>query len=256
MTVQAAKPSAILFAESARVELTRTLADYRVYSTSNMYRPSPCVGPLTSLLKNLDQETMQSAPLTRDIHQATIALGSNLGDRFAHIELALQLLESPSELLETDAETKDRRDSHVAVINTSFLYETAPLYVTDQPKFINGACMVCPSLFSTIIIVLIACSADQIETNVTPNTLLELLKKIETVVGRVPSIRNGPRAVDLDILTYDSSVLDTRPEDERTDLENLHGQLVIPHPRMAEREFVLRPLCEYVSRGNLPYHVL
>lgn len=63
-------------------------------------------------------------------------------------------------------------------------------------------------------------------------------------MGRVTSIRNGPRAVDLDILFYDDACVDTRPESFKGTLEGLEGQLVIPHPRMAEREFVLRPLYE------------
>ena len=83
----------------------------------------------------------------------------------------------------------------------------------------------------------------QIETNLSPLELLNLLKKIETIVGRVASFRNGPRAIDLDILLYDSKIVDTRPEDERTG-DDLEGHLVIPHPKMHEREFVLRPLNE------------
>ncbi|KIO11419.1 hypothetical protein M404DRAFT_995065, partial [Pisolithus tinctorius Marx 270] len=98
------------------------------------------------------------------------------------------------------------------------------MYVTDQPRFANCACIV--------------------ETNLQPVALLHLLKKIEDVVGRVPTIRNGPRAVDLDILTYDDEKIDTRPEDKQHDLQNLTGELVVPHPRLAEREFVLRPLNE------------
>ncbi len=73
---------------------------------------------------------------------------------------------------------------------------------------------------------------------------LEILKAIERTVGRVPSIHHGPRAVDLDILFYDDELIDTRPEPLRGSLENLEEHLVIPHPRMAEREFVLRPLYE------------
>lgn len=80
---------------------------------------------------------------SEDLHTAGIALGSNLGDSFALIELALRMLEDP-----------DRRrlaglppTATVVIVNTSFLYETAPMYVTDQPKFINGACMVCRSIF-------------------------------------------------------------------------------------------------------------
>ena len=83
------------------------------------------------------------------------------------------------------------------------------------------------------------------ETNIPPVELLRILKEVEAAVGRVATFRNGPRAVDLDIVTYDDVVLDTRPPTERQDLNNLDGQLVIPHPRMGEREFVLRPLAEY-----------
>jgi 7,8-dihydro-6-hydroxymethylpterin-pyrophosphokinase len=61
----------------------------------------------------------------------------------------------------------------------------------------------------------------------------------------MPAIRNGPRAIDLDIIAYDSVVMDSRPEDERVGLDNLIGHLIIPHPRILEREFVLRPLAEY-----------
>ena len=78
----------------------------------------------------------------------------------------------------------------------------------------------------------------------TPLVLLEILKTIERTVGRVPSIRHGPRAVDMDILFYDNALMDTRPESLRGSLENLEEHLVIPHPRMAEREFFLRPLYE------------
>ena len=84
----------------------------------------------------------------------------------------------------------------------------------------------------------------KIQTNIASRALLSLLKRIETTVGRVPSVRNGPRAVDLDILLYDADVIDTRAEDDRCDLDNLEGHLVVPHPRMKEREFVLRPLNE------------
>ena len=84
----------------------------------------------------------------------------------------------------------------------------------------------------------------QVRTNVAPFTLLEILKAIERTVGRVPSIRNGPRAVDLDILFYDDARIDTRPESRKGSLEDLEGHLIVPHPRMAEREFVLRPLSE------------
>jgi dihydroneopterin aldolase/2-amino-4-hydroxy-6-hydroxymethyldihydropteridine diphosphokinase/dihydropteroate synthase len=77
-----------------------------------------------------------------------------------------------------------------------------------------------------------------------PLTLLALLKEIERTVGRMPSIRNGPRAVDLDILFYNNALIDTRPESLKGGLEGLEGYLVVPHPRISDREFVLRPLYE------------
>ncbi|KAH7883070.1 Dihydropteroate synthase-like protein [Phlebopus sp. FC_14] len=142
------------------------------------------------------------------MHTAAIALGANLGDRFANIETALRLLETPDSLCGDLDE-----NAMLSVIDTSFMYETAPMYFTDQPRFANCACM--------------------IETNMTPPMLLRLVKQVETVVGRVPTIRNGPRAVDLDIITYDNKIIDTR-------------ELVVPHPRMCEREFVLRPLNDMI----------
>jgi 7,8-dihydro-6-hydroxymethylpterin-pyrophosphokinase len=85
----------------------------------------------------------------------------------------------------------------------------------------------------------------------TPVQLLQLLKTIESKVGRKPTIRNGPRIVDLDIIFYDDLILDTRPPSERATLGDLTGQLLIPHPRIQEREFALRPITEYVSYIDL-----
>lgn len=72
------------------------------------------------------------------IYNVAIALGSNLGDSFRNIEYALRLLEYlPQE------EQLDGIDlPFVRIIDTSFLYKTKPMYVTDQPAFINAACMV------------------------------------------------------------------------------------------------------------------
>lgn len=94
--------------------------------------------------------------------------------------------------------------------------------------------------------VLLYLMSEQIETNLPPLPLLRLLKNIESAVGRVSSIRNGPRAIDLDIVLYGDAVIDTRPLSQRANLNNLMGELVVPHPRMVEREFVLRPMNEWV----------
>jgi dihydroneopterin aldolase/2-amino-4-hydroxy-6-hydroxymethyldihydropteridine diphosphokinase/dihydropteroate synthase len=177
---------------------------------------------------------------------AVIALGSNLGDRFANIEAALYLLEHP-ELIPTPPRT-----FACTVINTSFLYETAPMYVTDQPSFLNCACIVCSFFFFLTLCHYHSHPVLQVRTDALPYALLETLKAIEHTVGRVPSIPNGPRAVDLDILFYDDAFFDSRPVSVKGTLEGLEGQLVIPHPRMAEREFVLRPLYELAL--SLPFH--
>lgn len=71
----------------------------------------------------------------------------------------------------------------------------------------------------------------QVDTSLSPSKLLAELKSIENDLGRIKVIENGPRTIDLDILLYD---------DEQMHSENL----TIPHPRISEREFVLRPLCE------------
>ena len=70
-------------------------------------------------------------------HKVAAALGSNLGDRFANIETALRLIEHPPEIL-SEADEK----AYATVVDTSFMYETEPMYVTDQPKFINCTCLV------------------------------------------------------------------------------------------------------------------
>ncbi|NLG51467.1 MAG: 2-amino-4-hydroxy-6-hydroxymethyldihydropteridine diphosphokinase [Chloroflexi bacterium] len=124
-----------------------------------------------------------------------LGLGSNLGDRQEHIQQALQALQRQGCVL----------------CAVSPLYETEPWGVTDQPRFINAACIV--------------------ETNLAPRPLLILLKDIEREMGRVPTVRYGPRPIDLDILLYDELRLDT-------------PDLTIPHPGMLNRASVLVPLAD------------
>ncbi|KAG2368918.1 Dihydropteroate synthase-like protein [Suillus spraguei] len=179
---------------------------------------------MTSLLASVIRNDSSSTAK----HSVAIALGSNLGDRFANIETALRLIEQPNLLLASVAADA------ISVVDTSFMYETAPMYVTDQPRFANCACL--------------------IETDIQPRILLTLLKRIETTVGRVPSIQNGPRVVDLDIILYDNEIIDTRAEGLRGTLDGLADELVVPHPRLAEREFVLRPLADMIPEFVHPVH--
>lgn len=99
----------------------------------------------------------------------------------------------------------------VQVIATSQLYETTPAYVLDQPNFLNMAL--------------------KGQTGLSPQALLNYLKQLEDKIGREKSVRFGPRKIDLDIIFYDDLVLDA-------------PDLQIPHPRLAERGFVLRPLAD------------
>jgi len=106
----------------------------------------------------------------------------------------------------------------VQLTNYSSVYETAAAYVEDQPPFLNAV------VAGT--------------TELAPHALLALLKQIEHSCGRRPGLRYGPRPLDLDILLYDELELKT-------------DDLIIPHPRMFERDFVLRPLAEIApSRVN------
>jgi 2-amino-4-hydroxy-6-hydroxymethyldihydropteridine diphosphokinase len=93
----------------------------------------------------------------------------------------------------------------------SRLYETTPAYVLDQPGFLN-----------------IAVKA---QTMLLPAELLAYLKRLEEHIGRQKTVRYGPREIDIDIIFYDDLAI------ELPDLQ-------IPHPRLAERSFVLRPLAD------------
>ncbi len=131
-----------------------------------------------------------------------LGLGTNLGDRVANLRAAVAALETVAE-----------------VEALSRIYETAPLYVTDQPAFLNMAA--------------------RARTALRPSDLLRGLKGIETELGRVASLRYGPRLIDLDILLYDDTVVEA-------------DDLVIPHPRLPERRFALAPLADVGAQARHP----
>ncbi len=105
----------------------------------------------------------------------------------------------------------DFLSQRLRVEQVSPVYDTEPVGNTDQPRFLNLAC--------------------QVYTRLAPVELLTLAKGIESKLGRVSSKPNAPRPIDIDILFYGDQVIKT-PE------------LVIPHPRLVERAFVLIPLAE------------
>lgn len=123
-----------------------------------------------------------------------LALGTNLGDRHANLQAAIAAL-PPA----------------VGVLAQSAIYETPPWGLTSQPPFLN---MVLRG-----------------RTSMPPERLLKHLKRLEIKLGRKPTVRWGPRRIDMDILFYDDLVVD-------------NPQLTLPHPRLHERAFVLVPLAD------------
>lgn len=127
-------------------------------------------------------------------HIVYLGLGSNLGDRAANLAAARRAL-APQ----------------VRLLAASPVYETAPWGYTDQPDFLNQVL--------------------QGETELDPFALLDHLKALEIRLGRQPTFRYGPRAIDVDLLFYDDLVLETE-------------RLTLPHPELAKRAFVLVPLAD------------
>lgn len=107
----------------------------------------------------------------------------------------------------------------IQACRSASLYETAPWGNTQQDWFLN--------------------TVAEVETTLTPGELLQVLQEIEQALGRTRTIKWGPRTLDLDILLYGK---------EKIDLPDLQ----IPHPRLAERAFVLAPLAELCPELTLP----
>jgi len=125
-----------------------------------------------------------------------IGIGSNLGDRRAYIDMAIEALGAAD---------------GIKVRRTSSIYQTDPVGGIEQGKFLNGVI--------------------EVETALDPYGLLKTLGGIEAKLGRVRGLKNGPRVIDLDILYFGRERIDS-------------ADLVIPHPRINEREFVLKGLRE------------
>lgn len=123
----------------------------------------------------------------------SIGIGANVGDRVFNIREAIRQLSLSS----------------IHVVSTGFLYQTQPMYLSDQPLFLN--------------------TAVKASTVLSPQEVLIQLKAIESRIGRIKTVRNGPRTIDLDLLFYGDRLI-SDPD------------LIVPHPRLSERMFVIAPL--------------
>ncbi|MBA4131907.1 MAG: 2-amino-4-hydroxy-6-hydroxymethyldihydropteridine diphosphokinase [Hyphomicrobium sp.] len=132
-------------------------------------------------------------------YDALIGIGSNVGDKAGNIARAVGLLCA---------------DGAVRLVAMSRLYRSAPWGILEQDWFVNGAAGVA--------------------TEVTPHELLRRCLAVEDAMGRVRSVKWGPRLVDVDVLTYRAETIDM-------------PDLKVPHPFIEKRSFVLVPLLDIAA---------
>ena len=138
--------------------------------------------------------------------RAFLGLGANVGERHANLRQALRRLsQTPG----------------VNLLRQSRVYETEPIGVVDQPRFLNMVVEI------------------EVADTMSPRDLLTLVKRIETQVGRTRRERWGPREIDIDVLLLG---------DERVKERDFE----VPHPRMWERAFVMAPLAELEPEMEAP----
>lgn len=136
--------------------------------------------------------------------QAVIGIGTNLGDRLLNINEAVRAI---------------TRIPHTKLAAVSHIYETEPVGLTGQPKFLNANILV--------------------ETDVSPMTLLGACLGIEAAFGRKRIVKDGPRIVDLDLLIFEA-------------VRSESFELTLPHPKILQRAFVMVPLLDLFPSGRAP----
>lgn len=127
------------------------------------------------------------------------------------IQVFLGLGSNMGDRLDNLAKASQLLSPYFQTLITSQVITTSPMYVVDQPEFCNQVIAG--------------------ETALSAQELLQLTQQIETQLGRVKTYRNGPRPIDIDILYYGNWIIND-------------PNLIIPHPRIQERLFVLQPLVE------------
>ena len=140
-----------------------------------------------------------------DFQYVYLGLGTNIGDKYNNLVATIKRID---------------QHPHIWVTNSSFIYESEPMYNLNQDKFYNMAI--------------------EIETNLVPIELLNYIKQIELNLGRKnTNLKNSPRIIDIDILAY----------------KNLHINskiLTVPHPLIAERKFVIKPWNDIAPNFIIP----
>jgi 2-amino-4-hydroxy-6-hydroxymethyldihydropteridine diphosphokinase len=135
---------------------------------------------------------------------AFLGLGSNLGDRLANLQAAVDAVQA---------------EPGLRVTASSRVWETTPVGGPPQPDYLNAVI--------------------RIETDLSARDLLDVARRVEARLGRVRKERWGARTLDADVLLYDDEEID-------------ESDLVVPHPRMKDRAFVLLPLLELEPDPVLP----
>ncbi|KAA9007069.1 2-amino-4-hydroxy-6-hydroxymethyldihydropteridine diphosphokinase [Histidinibacterium aquaticum] len=158
--------------------------------------------------------------------RALVALGANSGGPGEPERVVRAAMESISELLDAEVEA-------------SALYASPAFPVGSGPDFVNAACLC--------------------RTTLPPEAVLAALHEAEAEAGRVRDVRWGPRTLDLDLIAWEDRVLPD-PEGQRRwrelgldrQMREAPGELILPHPRMQDRAFVLVPLAEVAPEWRHP----
>lgn len=183
----------------------------------------------------IDTSISIDVPVDERASNIFLALGSNLGDRETNLQLATDRII----LLGLN------------LIQASSIYETEPVGYLDQPWFLNQVIEL--NAAHTLVESEIPNQVTGGNSSAPPSeasALLRALLLIETDMGRKRSIPDGPRVVDIDLLLFGELVVN----DSTTEIGARGPRIVVPHPRMHLRRFVLEPLCEIA--GELVHPVL
>ena len=132
-----------------------------------------------------------------------LGLGTNMGDKLDNLRTAIDSLNLVP---------------NINVIKESGVYDTAPWGYQEQDNFYNMVC--------------------EIETTLTPNAILGVCLGIESAMGRIRTIKNGPRVIDIDVLLCEGFTSNT-------------DELTVPHPFIGERDFVLVPMSDIYNSMNI-----